>query len=256
MKIFLFISLFALTLSAAAQESANVKSDRMQCFLVAPVGWVIDTSRSDEIIVSESPRSPIFISLKRYELEDDNRIGSEQDLSQAIVGLYRKMGVPLRDDSLPSFEILAGKAHFQADYSTFSVDGKTRLRRLVDGTIVRLADGEQTLFLFVAEAPADLYYMVFPNFLLTVRSFQVTASTNPKVFASAGAFKYFLILLLIGLTIFFFARNRRVQRSFNPLGADSNNFWRCASCGRVNHNDIHYCHRCGAQRVIINAPNK
>ncbi|MEW6015234.1 MAG: zinc ribbon domain-containing protein [Candidatus Zixiibacteriota bacterium] len=257
----LFIILTAAFAAApvAAQvddNAGNIFSDKLQCFLAAPPGWFVDTSRSDEIIISESPQSPIFISVKRYFIEDGNQISSEDDLRQAISGLYRKMGVPLAIDSIPKYQLDLGKAHFETDFTALAIDGRTKLRKYVSGTIVRLTDGRQALYLLIAEAPSDIYYHIFPSFLMSIRSFHITATTAPKVLFSAGIFKYFLIGLLVMLTIFFFARNRRVQKSFNPLGADSHNFWRCASCGRVNHNDVHFCNRCGAARVIINAPNK
>lgn len=255
--IFLIAIMAAAPVAAQIDDNAgNIFSDKLSCFLAAPPGWFVDTSRSDEIIISESPQSPIFISVKRYFIEDGNQISSEDDLRQAITGLYRKMGVPLAIDSVPKYQLDLNKAHFETDFATLAIDGRTKLRRYVSGTIVRLTDGRQALYLLIAEAPSDIYYHVLPSFLMSIRSFHITATTAPKVLFSAGIFKYFLIGLLIILMIFFFTRNRRVQKSFNPLGADSHNFWRCASCGRVNHNDVHFCNRCGAARVEINAPNK
>jgi hypothetical protein len=81
-----------------------------------------------------------------------------------------------------------------------------------------------------------------------IGSAQIVEEIKNELYPTGNATGYLFALLLIALAAFFFARNRRIQNSRNPLGKNSESFWRCPQCRLVNHIDHDKCRRCGAVR--------
>ncbi len=228
-------------------------SDRLGCLVVILPGWNIDTSIADEITITNIEKGGIFVSIKRYAIAPANQIGSEDDLEIAISGLYSKLGINLPSDQKPKFAVRNGRAEFEADFMSRDANAIIRDHKYLKGTITRLNKDGQVLYLIIAASPIEVFADVYPQIQLIINSFHITGEMAPDLYvkSSSGLYKYFLLGIIIALCVFFFTRNRRIQRSSNPLGADSGNFWRCIACGRVNHIDSRFCHRCGAERYII-----
>ena len=250
MRKIVLLALLCLPIVTGAETGSSFLSDQLACFVIVPPGWAIDTSQTDEIVLTDRFDSANYISVKRYNIEQTNQIRSESDLRDAISGLYRKMGI----EGIPAdFKIIEGKAVFEIDFETYDISG-IAYHKFLRGTICRKAADGQVLYLIIGAAPSKNYEAVLPQFKIVGSALRITEELSPDLFPSQNLFKYFLILVVIGLSIFFFGRNRRVQKSRNPLGRDSVNFWRCGSCGRVNHSETRFCHRCGAERVEIKIP--
>jgi hypothetical protein len=252
MRKIMLLALLCLPIMAGAETGSSFLSDQLACFVIVPPGWDIDTNQADEIVLTDRSDSANYISVKRYNIEQANLIHSENDLRDAIGGLYRKMGIA----GVPAnFTIIEGKAVFEIDFETYDISG-IPYHKFLRGVICRKAADGQVLYLIIGAAPRKNYEAVLPQFKIVSMSLQITEVLSPDLFPSQSLFKYFLILVVIGLTLFFFKRNRRIQKSHNPLGRDSVNFWRCGSCGRVNHSETRFCHRCGAERVEIKVPRE
>ena len=100
----------------------------------------------------------------------------------------------------------------------------------------------------------DYYDIASPQFKIVAKSFHITDEILPNLYPKPNFTKFLLIFIVIALCIFFFTRNRKIQRSHHPLGRDSASFWRCIACGRANHIDVRFCHRCGVERPVANLP--
>jgi len=232
----------------------NYFSQKLGFFVIVPDGWGVDSSAADEIVLTDSRDNSTYVSIKKYRIEEDKQIGSEADLLQAIEGLYRNLGIKVDSSNRIKYAVSDGKAVFEAEFADRYQAGKVTNRKYLSGTICRTSDDGQVLFLMIASAPEDMYGAAFPEISVISKSFHVTAQIMPNLYPRTNMVKFLLIFIVIALSIFFFTRNRKIQRSSNPLGRDSSNFWRCTNCGRVNHNDARFCHRCGAERPIIHLP--
>ncbi|MCX6827275.1 MAG: zinc ribbon domain-containing protein [candidate division Zixibacteria bacterium] len=250
----LFIATFWLMAGSCSAITGGYMSEKLGFFVLVPSGWTVDTSRVDEVVVSDSADSSAFISIKRYQIESANEIESEDNLLTAISGLYMKLGVPNSSKEQVKFSVTSDRAIFENNYAAYDLTSKILYHKYLKGIIGRKADNGQFLYLMIAAAPQDIYDQVIPNFQLVTGSFIIAEKMAPDLFPKTNTLKYFLIFIILVLTVFFFTRNRRVQMSRNPLGKDSGNFWRCASCGRVNHIDSKFCHRCGSERKPLNSP--
>jgi hypothetical protein len=246
-KILAIIAIFLLFTVAARAVDLYV-SEKLSCTFITPDGWYIDTESADRI-VSTSRRDPgVTIHFAKYVIEDANRIGSEDELREAIAGLYADLGIPIPVDSI-KYSNEPDKATFKTTFSDRESSKKTASRKYLQGTIVRLSSGPQVLYLVIAQLPLDMHKLYMPDINLVMHSFRITDELSETLFIRRSYNKYLYILLIFALIAFFFARNRRIQKSKNPLGRDSSNFWRCASCGRVNHIESAHCHRCGKERA-------
>ncbi|SYZ74179.1 exported hypothetical protein [Candidatus Zixiibacteriota bacterium] len=254
MRKIIFIVFLLITATTAMAGDAFI-SEKMGCLLVIPPGWTIDTSIADEIMLVEAENTAVYVSVKRYPISSANQIGSEDDLASAITGLYSKLGVNPVSGEKPKFAIKNGRAEFESDFMSRDAGGIIRDHKYLKGVITRLNHDGQVLYLIIAAAPIEDYIQAYPQIQSIVNSFHITGDMASDLFVKSGSglYKYLLLGIIAALSIFFFTRNRRVQRSINPLGGDSGNFWRCVSCGRVNHIDNRFCHRCGEERHIIKA---
>jgi hypothetical protein len=242
--------------TASASETNNFMSEKLGCFIVVPPGWNIDTSLANELILTDQTNSSVYVSIKKYPIEPDNQIGSKDDLRTAIMGLYTKLGMQNVEKEKIQFTIASGKADFETTYDGFDSSGEFPCRKLLKGIIGRKSDNGQVLYLLIAAAPGDLYKQAFPMFKVISGSLHITDKLSENLFPGPNILKYLLIFIVIVLTLFFFSRNRRIQKSVNPLGADSGSFWRCSACGRVNHIDSRFCKRCGEGRTVIHSVRK
>jgi hypothetical protein len=222
------------------------------CFVV-PDGWDIDSSYYDQIILTYRQNADIALTIKRYILERENRVGSDEQLAAAITGLYKDLNVDVSGGDAAEYSIKRGVASFHKSWTEFEKSEQVLYEKYLTGYLGRLIDGNQVLYLIIAEAPKDRYEQIFPQFLLVANSFQIVRDLMKGLYPGGGFSTYVLVLVLFLLAVFFFARNRRVQKSRNPLGRDSSSFWRCRSCGRVNHTENSHCNRCGRERADANS---
>jgi hypothetical protein len=251
--ILLFVSIGILVASFAlpAYGIENLISKQYGFFIVAPPGWRIDTSTADQIVLVDLVNDSIYASIKKYKIEDDKQIASEDDLIQAIAGLYRNLGMEIKDLGAIKYALTESEAVFEIEFDSFDSNGILTHRKYLKGTIGRSKDEGQLLYLMIAVAPKEFYDAALPKFRMIAKSFHITAELSSSLFPKHGAFKYLMIFIILVLSVFFFTRNRRVQKSPNPLGRDSVSFWRCDKCGRMNHIETKFCHRCGNERNLL-----
>jgi hypothetical protein len=244
----IIIAAISFLLSAQTGYSLdNYFSNKYGFYVVVPDGWRLDTNTANEVVLSDFANDSSYVSIKKYQIENDKEIGSDADLVAAISGLYRNLGIPAEKPEQIYYSLADGKAVFEVEFLGRDISGKAQKKRL-KGVICRAADNGQILYLMIAVAPEEYYETIAPKFMMILRSFRITDDISPNLYSRPRIVKYFLIFVILVLTVFFFARNRKVQKSSHPLGRDSSNYWRCGECGRVNHVDVKFCHRCGAER--------
>jgi hypothetical protein len=240
-----------------AQElpaSETVLDSSWECIFEIPEKWSLQKISDDEFLISSPDDSLVAISIGRYVLEDGPQIGSDDDLREALIGLYASLGIEASQEEQPDFERQPSAATFGTVW-TSEIDQQEYQNRL-QGTIFRRADGRQLMYLLLAKAPKKSYPTALAAFEKIALSFEITAPRHDSLYPRRTFGMYFLLLFILILSAFFFARNRRVQRSKNPLGRDSNSFWRCPDCRRVNHIDHDHCSRCGQERIITTRTEK
>ncbi len=230
----------------------NYISKEYGFFIVAPSGWGIDTGAANEVVLIDSSNNSIYVSIRKYRIEDDKQISSEHELQLAISGLYRNLGIKIDSPNQINYVVSEGKAVFETEFSGYDAVGKATIRKYLKGTVCRTDNEGQMLYLIIAAAPTDYYALAYPQFKIVINSFHIIGEIQANFYPRPNITKYLLIFIVLVLSVFFFTRNRRVQRSKHPLGNDSSSFWRCPDCGRVNHIEVKFCHRCGTERQHLN----
>jgi hypothetical protein len=250
-KILLIFCLLMVNLATA--ETSFYGSKRLGCSFEYPSNWSIDSIVSGRLIIhnEEVPNANIVIS--RYSIGADNQIRSEADLREAIEGLYKDIGVPESIYENIEYSVNEGIAEFAISYRLPYMESHGVIDKHVKGMVIQNTNGVQLFYLILAELPANLNSSVFHPF---VNSFMITESMAPKLYIERSIVPYLQILLILALIVFFFARNRRIQKSRHPLGRDSSSYWRCNKCGKINHVEFNKCNRCGENRINRNALRK
>ncbi|UCD94518.1 MAG: hypothetical protein JSU69_00250 [Candidatus Zixiibacteriota bacterium] len=239
-----------------AEVSGRVVSNRLFCSFDMPKKWTLDTTLIDQISLICDKNPQAVVSINRYMIEEVLQLRSDDDLREAIGGLYFALGFDSISDDDVQFTVDNGVANFATEFSTYDTLTALTTARMLRGSVVRLSDGRQVLYLILGSAPESMQKVTAAVFEQVTGSFEITAGLSDNLYAVQDFSTYLIILLILMLMVFFYTRNRRVQRSRNPLGKDSRNFWRCPSCARVNHIHNQTCNRCGADRVKIDSIRK
>lgn len=256
MKKSVAIVLVCLFSFAHADAMEQYISERLGCLFVKPTGWTLDTSSTDEIIITTGQNPSAIILIRRYFIESRNQIKSDNDLTEAIAGLYKSLGIESTEPDQIEFSPEGNRMSFMADFKAYEESRKRTVLKSLKGSVARLLDGRQVLYLIIAESAEESYDIVLPDFNLVISSFDITEKLSQNLYPRQKLPIFLFILLILALIVFFFARNRRVQKSKNPLGRDSGSFWRCISCGLTNHIDNRFCSRCGEERVSAELPKR
>jgi hypothetical protein len=246
--VFLFLA-FLLVSVTFAEEPDRVDFTEFGCLLLIDDLWSIDNQTTDEINLTHKKYPSAQLIIRKHILAKENQIKSESELSSAITGLYRELGVELAPSDHPEYFLKQNRVVFFKEYTTKNPETGSPLRIILKGIIVRSDSHGQVLYLLQAQVPADYYSRVFAQITATLDSFQLTEPILETLYPSGYGSTIIIFFVVIVLMGFFFMRNRRVQRSANPLGGDSKNFWRCPSCNRINHTANLSCHRCGYQKT-------
>lgn len=219
-----------------------------------PDGWDIDSSLADEIVLYRPDDRLVEILFKRYPLDQDYQLTNEAETREAISGLYEEFGVdPIEPSEIP-LVIKKDRVVFSVEYVEEDIDFNELMRRYVEGIIVRLKNGGQVLYLLSLKSPLSKFEGIQQEALTMFGSFMITTPVADNLFETDSPLGMLMLFIAVALMIFFFVRNRRIQRSRNPLGRNSEHFWRCRSCGLVNRTDHRTCNRCGAENAAANTP--
>ncbi len=225
-------------------------SRQLGCSFLLPDDWILDSSNPDKVLMYNINDPEIKISIVRYNIDANNQMKYDADAREAIKGLYESLDIPPEEFQPIEFESDEKTITFRIEYDTYHGSKADIYIRLLKGIIARRAKGGQFFFLLVAESPESKIKDNLSTFADVMESFNITTPLAGKVYPQEDMSIYLYIVLILALTAFFFARNRRIQKSRNPLGRDSSNFWRCSSCGRVNHINHMSCSRCGRDRTV------
>ncbi len=219
-----------------------------------PSDWEIIADTGGEVIVSSDKDRTAVVVFTRYYLEQNTQIGNDDDLREALAGLYTLMEVPFEDESEIDFVRGENMISFSADYARRNPDTGIEESRRIKGFLVRSVDDGQVLYFSQARLPANASKRLQNKVKAVMTTFHITEPIDEQVYPAQSEGVAMYVLLVMALTAFFYARNRRIQRSKNPLGRDSSNFWRCPLCRRVNHIDHDTCRRCGTCRPNVHSP--
>jgi len=250
----IFSVIIGILIIFAAGASADTTADTytvsgMGCVFELPDGWLIDTTLPDMLLMKRSVDDSAEIIISRYRISESNLIRSADDLKTAIAGLYAEVGITDVNREIVDYAVHGGSASFGTEFNLYDAATGTTLYYKLFGLIGRLESNGQVLYLTIASAP--------PGEFETLRS-QVHNLMNSLDFSDKLAAEFYprrfispliMILMILALSVLFYTRNRRIQKSRNPLGKDSRGFWRCSSCGRVNHTGSNRCGRCGKERT-------
>lgn len=250
MKKILVIIIICSGIIVSVSANDEYISDELGCaFYISPC-WQIDSTISTNIFLSDSLNQLVKIVIYKYMLEAGGQIGSEEELIEAIMGLYQELGIEISTDEEIDCSIENNIAIFEMDFTEYNTAEEIDYHKSLRGILGRLGGGGQVLYLIIAESPKESYEFFQGDINLLLHSFRITEQLSDELYVKRNFSSYLMILLIFLLIVFFFSRNRRIQKSKNPLGRDSSHFWRCPSCHRVNHFDNLQCGRCGKAREI------
>ncbi len=241
------------TISSASVEYAP---DNMGCSFYIPPDWKIDYTSDKAVLLSDSLDEDVRIEIYKYLLESNQQIGSEEELIVAVRGLYEEIGIDISPEAKIICTFDDSLVFFETDFIDSATSESNIYRVIIRGVLGRIADNGQVLYLIKAVTPQASYELSEADINLLLHSFRFTEPLAEEFFVRTDLAPYLLMLLIFMLTAFFYARNRRVQKSKNPLGRNSRNFWRCPKCRLVNHIQSRSCHRCGWQNQTVQAPQK
>lgn len=249
-KLMLTIMILCLAIPAGADE-VFFESETMACTFSYPEGWFPDTTLAHRVTLINETNGNITISIGRYGIESSNHIKSGAELYEAISGLYEDLGINIEKDREITYSLHGGRADFEIEYRQYEPPEDTYYQKYLRGSVVRTVSDDQLFYLIIAQAPEEKYSSVQPAFKTIINSFVINENLAERLYVGRDFLPYLLILLIMALTVFFFARNRRIQKSRHPLGKDSSSFWRCPKCGLANHIELMYCNRCGEERQEV-----
>ncbi len=255
MRLILVIIGLSLPILVAAEE-VLFESEALVCSFSYPEGWLPDTTLDHRITLTNITDERISISIGRYGIESNNHIKSGAQLYEAIGGLYEDLGINIEKDREIIYSLHGGRADFEIEYRQYEPPEEQYFQKHLKGSVIRTASGNQLFYLIIAQAPEEKYKSVQPAFRTIINSFVINEKLAERLYVGRDLLPYLLIFLIMALTAFFFARNRRIQKSRHPLGKDSSSFWRCIKCGRANHIELLYCSRCGEERQEVGSIHK
>ncbi|MEW5923001.1 MAG: hypothetical protein AB1746_03350 [Candidatus Zixiibacteriota bacterium] len=249
----IFIGLFFVGSSAVGDMYSN---PMLRCSFELPSEWTAQQAAPDILTINADLGDSVEITISVFELDPDSPITSDKALTMAIAGLYNDIGIKSANPDMIEYTVDGGVASFQAEYNRLIEGSEAVIRTGLKGVIGRLTSGDQVLYLIVVMAPSEMFESIRSRTEILMSSFRIDETLAEDFFPRRNLSPYIIMLVVVALTIFFFMRNRRVQKSRNPLGRDSGSFWRCSLCGRVNHMDNETCGRCGNIRAAADKVTK
>jgi len=251
----LYLIIILVGISVGAQALEEYQSALSGINFEYPADWEIIADTGGEVIVSSDRDKTAVVVFTRYFLEQDTQIGNDADLREALAGLYTLMEVPFEDENTIDFARGENMISFTADYTRRDPESRAEESRHIKGFLVRAAEDGQVLYFSQARLPANASKRLKNKVKAVMTTFRITEPIDERVYPAQSESVAMYVMLVMALAAFFYARNRRIQLSKNPLGRDSDNFWRCPLCRRVNHIDHDTCRRCGTNRPNTQSPN-
>jgi hypothetical protein len=256
MRYLIFLLILILFSGSPATANQNFVSDEIAASFDIPQGWAITDLGSNQVILAHDSLSGVGIMISRNPIAPENAIGSIEDMETALLGFFRDIDIQnYAGDSL-AYTLQADRAEFELMYRGNSQNNSAPdIINILKGIIIRARDGRQWFYLFQASAPEQYQNHLIAGLETVANSFKVKFLSAPRLYRRNTLTPHLLILLILALTAFFYTRNRRIQKSRNPLGLDSGSFWRCVACGKVNHIELSRCRRCGHDREKVGSIN-
>jgi hypothetical protein len=214
---------------------------------VTPPGWTVESIDEDQIMVrTDLPDRP-EISIRRFILAKNKQIRSRDEMIAAVKGLFSELGITSETDIALEYNNSKTVMFNTACHVRTVADDKSYFF-MIKGLFCNDHRHGQTLYLLEYKDAAAPDAPLAANLERLFESALLTETALDDIYPSDAGLNYLYVIILIGLAAFFFARNRRIQNSRNPLGRSSEHFWRCPNCRMINHNDKAQCRRCGSLR--------
>ncbi|MFH2036275.1 MAG: hypothetical protein ABIJ45_07730 [Candidatus Zixiibacteriota bacterium] len=245
MKTLVLISILFLSISINAKTDFY-HSSSMACSFEYPSEWQLDTSQANSITIGENELT--ILTIVRHFIGTDDIIRSEDDLYEGILGLYNDLGIRISEDKAIDCRISGGKAEFDYNYTDFQKESNQYIHKYLKGIVLKNINKQQIFYFMIAQSEENNFAAKSPDFDTILGSFQLDDVVADELFVRRSVLPYLQVMLILALAAFFYARNRRVQKSKNPLGLDSGSHWRCDYCRKVNHVEFTKCSRCGKER--------
>lgn len=243
---FFIFAMLVTTLFAHSENQPTASFHGMQFRL--PSGWSVETIDDNQISVLTNSLDRPEVTIRRFNPPGDRQIKSHDEMIVAVKGLYSDMGIlPETDVTLEYHDENRIVSFEKTCVITKTGDDKSHFLML-KCLFCNTKKSGQTLYLINYNDHRKPDENLVANLDYLFQSASITEPLEDDLYPSDGGLNYLYVLILLALAAFFFARNRRIQNSFNPLGRNSEHFWRCPSCRMINHNDSGQCRRCGTPR--------
>ena len=186
------------------------------------------------------------ILLFKSEIPGESAINNDEELRQSVENVTSDVVL-----DFPGAQLLTSTGYFEDNRVRFiieflSTDTASNLpiwHRLA-GYVYRHPAGHQLLFTVWGKCAAEDTALVTDDIKYAQSGFVYTGPAKEAVFTqeSNGLWWSLGALFLVLLTLFFVLK--RHQR-YGKIGfSEDSHFWRCR-CGRLNHNSLDCCRRCG-----------
>ncbi len=234
---------------AVGQETALRQVDGPGFYINLSPGWIPVKSSDMEMIIRHEAGEDIRLSILRFEIDKNNRLSSRYNILEAIKGLYRQLGMDSTTCNNINLALEEDRAFFRTIYREAYLSDSNYVNVMLNGLIIRSRDEAQIFFLLRGYLPEYVDLVTTAELESIMNSFTITMPISDSLFPTGSGYGLIILFFAVALMAFFYMRNRKVQKSRNPLGGDSQYFWRCPDCRLANHIEHNKCQRCGADRT-------
>lgn len=237
-----FMAMLVMTMSAHPENQATASFQGLEYQL--PSGWTAEAIDDNQLSVKRNSPDSSEVTIRRFILADDKRVKSHDEMVAAVKGLYSDMGLPSNTEvTLQYYD----NHRFVVFHTTGANHSGFIMAKGLFGNTEKFG---QVLYLLQHKSEIQPDAMLAANLEQLFASVVITEPLTDDIYPPDHGLNYLYVLILLMLAAFFFTRNRRIQNSRNPLGRDSEHFWRCPGCRMINHDDHTQCRRCGTARPL------
>ena len=237
---------FLFVIFAAAGDLTTTTFHELR--LQTPSDWTVEQISDDQLAIrgNVSYRSDVLIA--RFTSDKIGRLGSDEDLRASIKNLYISLGMDSSGTVTLKYLDNRHVVAFDTTFAILKIEGHNAFYIKIKGLFFNSPESGQVLFLMHYKDSGPFDSVTTADLETIFNSAGIVGPFGDSLYPSDHSLNYLYVLLLLMLAAFFFMRNRRIQNSRNPLGRNSEHFWRCSECRMINHNDNAQCRRCGAVR--------
>ncbi len=243
---FLFVIFAIIAATTVAGDLTTTTFHEMR--LQTPSDWTVEQVSDDQLAIRGNATYRSDVLIARFTSDKIGRLVSDEDLRASIKNLYISLGMDSSGTVTLKYLDNRHMVTFDTTFAILKIEGHNAFYIKIKGLFFNSPESGQVLFLMHYKDSGPFDSVTTADLDTIFKSARIVGPFADSLYPPDHSLNYLYVLLLLMLAAFFFMRNRRIQNSRNPLGRNSEHFWRCPECRLINHNENAQCRRCGAVR--------